>query len=112
MAASVRSRSSLTTSGWRCSSGPSNLCSGDSRCDRRELAAILRLVQALPLVGGDKDAGRAYRAVDETKRGRRTAGGEQPASRPEHERVDEEQILVDEVVAHQRLNQLAATHHV
>ena len=65
-----------------------------------------RLVQLLRLVGGDQDAGRAGRAVDETERGRRTAVAEQPVSRSEHKRVNEEQIFIDEVVAHAGLTLL------
>ena len=63
------------------------------------------------LVGRDHYAVGRRRGVDELERGICATIPEQPASRSQHQWVDEEHILVDEVMLHERLNKLAAAHY-
>src|SRR6266508_2176018 len=63
------------------------------------------------LVGRDHHTGSCGGGfADELKRGRRASVGEEPASCAEDERVYQEHVLVDQVRAQERLDQLAATH--
>ncbi len=60
------------------------------------------------LVGRDHHARGRRLGVDEPEGGVGNAVGEQPAPRSQHQRVDEEYVLVDEVAPQQRLDQLSA----
>ena len=62
------------------------------------------------LVRGDQDPGGGCFRVHEPERLSRTSVREQPPSRPEHERVDHQQVLVDQPFWHQRLDELTAAH--
>src|SRR5260370_420833 len=63
------------------------------------------------LVGRDHDPGGRRLGVDEPESGECTAVGEEAAPRSQNQRVDQEHVLVDEVVPHQRLDQLSAAHY-
>src|ERR1700676_4440208 len=63
------------------------------------------------LVGRNHDASGRRRGCDEPKSGCFTAVGEEATPRSQHQRVNQEYVLVDEVVPHQRLDQLSAAHH-
>src|SRR5829696_1332003 len=62
-------------------------------------------------VDGDDHTGRRDLRVDELQGGARTSFREQPAPGPQHERVDQHRILVDQVVAYQGLDEVAASEH-
>jgi hypothetical protein len=60
---------------------------------------------------GDHNAFCRRLAVDEAQVCGRNAVSEHPPTRAKHERVDNKQVLVDQLATHQRLDQLAASHH-
>src|SRR5712691_8957774 len=62
-------------------------------------------------VGRDHDAGGCRLSADEPESGECTAVGEEATPRSQNQRVNQEYVLVDEVVPHQRLDQLSAAHH-
>src|SRR5215216_5456041 len=63
------------------------------------------------LVGRDHDAVGRSLGVEELKSGIYTAVSKETAARPQNQRVDQEHILVDEVMLHERLHELAAAHN-
>src|SRR6266496_1593355 len=67
---------------------------------------------ACRLVGADHDSGGGDLAVDELEPGGDGAVGEQAFARPDDEREDPQAVLVDQVVAQQRLDQVPAAMHL
>src|SRR5258708_26235979 len=63
-------------------------------------------------VGGDQYTGGGRGRVEEAERGERAAVGEETASCAEHQRMHGEHVLVDEVVAHERLDEGPAAEDV
>src|SRR6266851_3130624 len=60
------------------------------------------------VIGRDHDAGGSRLGVDESQRDLRAVLTEQTLSCPQHKRVYEEYVGVDQITPHQRLRQLAA----
>ena len=63
------------------------------------------------MVGCDQDAGARRFGGDEAESGEGTAVGEEATPRSQNQRVNHEHVLIDEVVAHQRANQLSAAEY-
>src|ERR671922_1810973 len=75
------------------------------------MAWLPLLPRVIGLVGRDHDArGRRY-GLDEPELGQRAVVGEEPPTRAEHDRVDHEQIPVDQPAPDQALCKLAASEH-
>src|SRR5260370_27475478 len=60
------------------------------------------------MIGCDYDAGGSRLGVDESQHDLRAVLSEQTLSCPQHKRVHEEYVGVDQITTHQRLRQLAA----
>src|SRR5947207_11006116 len=104
---------------WR-SSGRPGSGPGDPRRWRALEAGAARSVRrerscddlACRLVRADHDPGGGDRAVDELQRGGDGAVREQALARPDDEGEDPQTLLVDEAVAHERLDQVPAAMHL
>ena len=88
---------------------------GGRRLQRLEHGSWLSAPWGVALAPGDFGAFSHHllvgHALHEAERRAVRVVGEQPPPSPQHQRVDQQEVHVDEAVAHQRLQEFAAAHH-